>query len=219
MEMPPASLVLASASPRRRELLARLGLPFTVDASDDPETVDPDLPPERLVMAFAERKARAVAACHPAGLVIGADTEVALHGRVFGKPAGDADAARMLRALSGRAHEVWTGLVVLDAATGRIERHAVPSIVRFLELSDAEIAAYAATGEGRDKAGAYAIQGGGSALVEAIHGCWTNIVGLPLCETADLLRRYGVVVPAPMPVCARPDGSPCPRLPAPGEDL
>jgi septum formation protein len=208
----PPPLVLASASPRRRELLARLGLPFAIETSDDPEQVDPALAPERIVMALAERKARKVASRHSSGLVIGADTEVALHGQVFGKPADDADAARMLAALSGRSHEVWTGVAIVDAATGRIERHAVPSVIRFRELSGGEIAAYVATGEGRDKAGAYAIQGEGASLIAAIHGCWTNIVGLPLCETADLLRRYGVVIPGPDPVCTRPDGSPCSRL-------
>lgn len=208
---PPGPLILASASPRRRQLLARLGLPFAVDASNDPETVDSALPPERLVMALAERKARAVAARHAAGLVIGADTEVALYGQVFGKPADDADAARMLRDLSGRSHEVWTGLAIADAASGRIERHAVPSVVRFRDLTDAEIAAYVATGEGRDKAGAYAIQGIGAGLVSAVHGCWNNVVGLPLCETSALLRRCGVAIPAPEPVCNWPDGSACPR--------
>ncbi|MGI9253759.1 MAG: Maf family protein, partial [Thermomicrobiales bacterium] len=203
-------IILASASPRRRDLLTRLGLPFTIEPSDDPEEVDPALPPERLVMALAERKARAVAAWHPSALVIGSDTEVALFGKVFGKPRDDADAARMLRDLSGRSHEVWTGIAVIDAESGRVERHAVPSVVRFRPITNDEIAAYVATSEGRDKAGAYAIQGVGAGLIEAIHGCWTNIVGLPLCETADLLRRHGVVIAAPDPICARPDGSPCP---------
>jgi len=209
-------LILASGSPRRRELLARLGLPFAVETSDDPEEIDPELAPERLAMELAERKARAVAARHDAGLVIGGGTDVALHGRILGKPADDADAARMLAELSGRSHEVWTGLAVVDAASGRVERHAVPSVVRFRELSPEEIAAYVATGEGRDKAGAYAIQGHGAALVAALHGCWNNVVGLPLCELSELLGRYGVAIPAPDPVCVRPDGSACPRLRATG---
>ncbi len=205
-------IVLASGSPRRRELLARLGLPFAVEVSDEPEIVDPTLPPERLVLALAERKARAVAARHAAGLVVGGDTVVVLAGEVLGKPRDDADAAAMLGRLAGRSHEVWTGLAVVDAESGRVERHAVPSTLRFRPLSPAEIAAYVATGEGRDKAGAYAIQGAGGGLVETLFGCWTNVVGLPLCETAALLRRFGVAIPAAEPVCTRPDGSPCPRL-------
>jgi len=205
-------LILASGSPRRRELLARLGLPFVVDVSDEPEEVDPELPPERQVLALAERKARAVAARHAHGLVIGGDTVVALYGAILGKPRDDAEAAAMLERLSGRSHEVWTGLAIVDATSGRVERHAVPTVVRFRQLSAAEIAAYVATGEGRDKAGAYAIQGAGGALIAATLGCWTNVVGLPLCETAELLRRFGPAIPAPGPVCTLPDGSPCPRL-------
>ena len=212
MDTPGPSLVLASGSPRRRELLARLGLPFSVESSDEPEDVDPSLPPERQVMELAERKARATAARREVGLVVGGDTVVALYNAVLGKPGDDAEAAAMLGCLSGRSHEVWTGLAIVDAASGRVERHAVPTVVRFRELSADEIAAYVATGEGRDKAGAYAIQGAGAGLIAAALGCWTNVVGLPLCETAELLRRFGVAVPAPDPVCTLPDGAPCPRL-------
>ncbi len=210
-------LILASGSPRRRELLARLGLPFVVETSDEPEDADPSQPPERLVMELAGRKARAVAARHPGHgpgevLVLGGDTVVALYGEVLGKPGNAHDAADMLSRLSGRSHEVWTGIAIVDPATGRIERHAVPTVIRFRDLTDDEIAAYAATGEGFDKAGGYAIQGGAADFVAAIHGCWTNVVGLPLCEVAELLRRFGVAIPAPEPVCTRPDGSACPRL-------
>lgn len=210
-------LILASGSPRRRELLARLGLPFHVETSDEPEDADPSLPPERLVMDLAERKARAVAARQAGSapgevLVLGGDTVVALYGALLGKPADAAEAAAMLARLAGRSHEVWTGIAVVDAATGRVERHAVPTVIRFRDLTDDEIAAYAATGEGFDKAGGYAIQGGAADFVAAIHGCWTNVVGLPLCEVAELLRRFGVAIPAPEPVCTRPDGSACPRL-------
>ena len=211
MEAPP--LILASGSPRRRELLARLGLPFAVETSDEPEEVDSGLAPGMQVLVLAERKARAVAAQHPSGLVIGGDTEVALAGEILGKPRDDGDAAAMLGRLSGHIHEVWTGLAVIDAGSGRLERQAVPSTLRFRSLSATEIAAYVATGEGRDKAGAYAIQGAGGGLVETLIGCWTNVVGLPLCETAALLRRFGVAIPAADPVCTRPDGTRCPRLP------
>jgi septum formation protein len=216
-------LILASGSPRRRELLGRLGLPFVVETSDEPEDADPALPPERLVMALAERKARAVAArSADAGrgstrepgetLVLGGDTVVALYGETLGKPRDAADNAAMLRQLSGRSHEVWTGLALVDVESGRMERHAVPSVIRFRELAKDDIADYAADGEGLDKAGGYAIQGGAAGFVAAIHGCWTNVVGLPLCEVAALLRRFGVAVPGPRPVCLRPDGSACPRL-------
>jgi septum formation protein len=214
-ETGPPRLVLASGSPRRKELLARLGLPFAVQTSNDPEDADPALPPERLVMELAERKARAVAAHLGAGeapLVLGGDTVVALYGEVLGKPRDAHDNAAMLRRLSGRSHEVWTGIAVVDAATGRVERHAVPTVLRFRDLAEDEVQAYAAAGDGRDKAGGYAVQGGAAGFVAAIHGCWTNVVGLPLCETAGLLRRSGVAVPAPDPVCTRPDGSACPRL-------
>lgn len=210
-------LILASGSPRRRELLARLGLPFVVETSDEPEDADPSLPPERLVMELAERKARAVAARHPGSLpgevlVLGGDTVVALYGDVLGKPGDANEAAGMLSRLSGRSHEVWTGIAIVDAATGRIERHAVPTVIRFRDLADDEIAAYAASGEGFDKAGGYAIQSGAAGFVAAIYGCWTNVVGLPLCEIGELLRRFGVAIPAPEPICIRPDGSDCPRL-------
>ena len=215
MHDPTPPLVLASGSPRRRELLARLGLPFAVEVSDEPEEVDPGLPPDRLVLALAERKARAVAARHAAGLVVGGDTVVAVDGAIFGKPRDDADAAAMLERLSDRSHEVWTGLAVVDAADGRGERIAVPSTLRFRSLTSPEIAAYVASGEGRDKAGAYAVQGAGGGLVDALFGCWTNVVGLPLCETAVLVRHFGLGIPAADPVCTGPDGSPCPRLAAP----
>ncbi|MCC6315889.1 MAG: septum formation protein Maf [Thermomicrobiales bacterium] len=207
-------LMLASGSPRRRELFARLGEPFTVEPSDVAEDAEPGLAPERLVLMLAERKARAVAARHAgaAALIVGGDTVVSLYGRILGKPADDADAVAMLERLSGRSHEVWTGVAVVDAATGRVERAAVPSVVRFAELTPARIAAYVASGEGRDKAGGYAIQGQAGDLVVAVHGCWANIVGLPVCETAELLRRFGRAISGPEPICQRPDGSACPRL-------
>jgi septum formation protein len=211
--MPP--IILASGSPRRRDLLAWLGLPFTVEVSDEPEEVDPALPPEQQVLALAERKARAVAARHASGLVIGGDTVVAVDDDILGKPRDDADAVAMLVRLSGRLHEVWTGLVVVDAAKGEVACHAVPSALRFRPLSSEDIAAYVVTGEGRDKAGAYAVQGVGRDLVEVLFGCWTNVVGLPLCEAASLLKRFGVAIPAVDPVCTRPNGSACPRLAAP----
>jgi septum formation protein len=202
-------LVLASASPRRRELLARFGIPFLVEPSDVEETLDPSLSLPAAVAALAVRKARAVADGRASGLVIGADTVVVLDEQVLGKPRDAADAAGMLRRLRGRTHEVITGVAVVDAA-GRVERSAVVSTIRMRDVEDDEIAAYVATGEPLDKAGGYAVQGAGGALVEAVEGCYTNVVGLPLCETAALLERFGIVAVG-QPVCRLASGAPCPR--------
>jgi len=208
----PVPLILASASPRRRELLAHLGLPFAVVPSAIDEHLAPASSISATVAELACRKARAVAVGLDAGLVLGADTVVVLGDEVLGKPADPRDAERMLRRLSGRSHEVITGVAVVDAASGRGERSAVVSVVRMREFVDAEIAAYVATGEPLDKAGSYAVQGGGGALVAAVEGCYANVVGLPLCETAAQLGRFGVPVTAEPPVCRLPSGEPCPRL-------
>jgi septum formation protein len=205
-------LVLASGSPRRRELLGQLAVPFQITVSDAPETLDPRLSPEAQAIALAERKARAVAADYPNCLVLAADTIVVLDGEILGKPTGDSDAARMLRQLSGREHLVITGLVLLDAARDASWRAAVTSRVRFRHLSDGEIATYVATGETRDKAGAYAIQGIGSALIAGLDGCRSNVVGLPLCEVAALLEMAGVAIPPGFAGCRLADGTLCPRL-------
>ena len=204
-------MILASGSPRRRTLLAELGLPFRVVVSDVPETIDPDLSPEEQAIALAERKAQAVAAALETGIVFGADTIVASDGELLGKPVDDADAMVMLRRLNGREHRVITGLAVIDTGSGSVRTSAVTSIVRFRALGDPEIARYIATGEPWGKAGAYAIQGQGGKLVSALEGCFTNVVGLPLCETARLLSELGVAVSSIWPGCRLPDGSPCPR--------
>jgi septum formation protein len=146
-----------------------------------------------------------------AGIVLGADTMVVLGGQVLGKPADDADAMRMLRHLSGREHRVVTGIAVVDARSGSVRSSSVTSTVRFRTLSDGEIGRYVATGEPRGKAGAYAIQGIGAGLISALEGCFTNVVGLPLCETARLLRAAGVTANSTWPGCRLPDGPPCPR--------
>jgi septum formation protein len=205
-------LVLASSSPRRRELLAHLGVPFRVVPADVAETLAPHLPISAAVAELAERKARAVAAELDSGLVVGADTVVVLDRTVLGKPRDPADAEEMLRTLRGRTHEVITGVAVVDAATGRGERSAVVSAVQMRDATDTEIAAYVATGEPLDKAGSYAVQGAGGALVAAVEGCFANVVGLPLCETAVLLRRRGIVIAGSNPVCRLPSGAPCPRV-------
>lgn len=206
------ALTLASGSPRRRDLLARLGLPFTVHVSDADETVPPGMAPERAVLLVAERKARAVAAEAALGLILAADTAVALADAVIGKPADAADNLALLRRLRGRTHDVWTGVLLLDPATGRSERGVVRTEVTLRDASDDELRAYVATGEGLDKAGGYGIQGSAGAFVAGLDGCYANVVGLPLCEVAALLGRFGVAPVRPGPVCVLPDGAPCPRL-------
>jgi septum formation protein len=207
----PAALILASASPRRRELLGRLGVPFTVRPSEFPEQ-PPAGPPSAAVVALALAKARAVArdvarevgGGGPSGqrrpdappartVVLGADTEVVLDGRLLGKPADPADARRMLRLLAGRTHEVVTGLALVEVGGEREETAAVTTRVTMAEYGQAEIEAYVATGECMDKAGAYAVQGLGGWLVARVDGCYTNVVGLPVETTRRLLSGWGVL--------------------------
>lgn len=205
-------MILASGSPRRSELLSQLGVPFRVVVSGAPEDVEPGLAPEEQAVKLSASKARAVVGDHPHSLVIGADTIVVIEGELMGKPADDAEAAQMLRRLSGREHLVVTGITLIDSDSDISSQSAVTSRVRFRDLSDAEIAAYVTTGEPRDKAGAYAIQGLGGGLVAALDGCFANVVGLPVCEMANLLEQSGLLVHRRVPVCRRADGSPCPRL-------
>lgn len=205
------SLILASGSPRRRELLGALGIPFTVVVSHEPEPLLPGLTPRQQTEHLAQRKARAVAAALPGGWVLGADTIVVLDGEILGKPAGPADAVMMLQRLRGREHEVYTGLALVNAATGEEHTCSVPALVTMRDCDDAEIAAYVRTGEPLDKAGAYGIQGQGGALVGDYAGCFNTIVGLPLCGVVGLLRRAGVDLPPVESVCRRPDGTACPE--------
>ena len=178
------SIVLASASPRRRELLQTAGVEFTVCVSDAEERIPPGTPPHEAVMLLAKQKALAVAKDRPNDLVIGADTVVVYDGAILGKPADEADAARMLRMLSGRTHTVYTGVCLVSA--GSAETFFEQTQVTFYPLTDDEIAAYIATGEPMDKAGAYGIQGRGCTLVRGICGDYFNVVGLPV---AALCRR------------------------------
>jgi septum formation protein len=187
-----ARLVLASQSPRRRELLSQLGLALDVRPAHADESLRPGERPRDYVLRVAREKARAV----PGELVLGADTAVVLGDEVLGKPASEADARRMLRALSGTAHEVLTAVVVRRAAAPARELEAVVSTqVRFAPLGAREIDWYVATGEPLDKAGAYAIQGAGGAFVLSVEGSVSNVVGLPLAETTALLRQAGLPMP------------------------
>lgn len=184
-------LVLASASPRRSELLARVGLlPEVVPADLDESRIDGETPAEH-VARLARAKASAVAALRPGRVVVGADTEVVLDGEVLGKPA-DADAAvRILRRLSGRTHEVVTAVCVVDPS-GVASTAVESAAVTFAELGSGEVDAYVASGEPLDKAGAYGVQGIGAALVARLEGDPTTVVGLPLRATLELLRTAGV---------------------------
>ncbi|HEU4663357.1 MAG TPA: Maf family protein [Dokdonella sp.] len=187
----PIHLFLASQSPRRRELLRQIGREFDVLDVDVPERREPNETPEDYVSRVAREKAGAglmqVAAVHDA-VVIGADTEVVLDDDVFGKPADAADAAAMLRRLSGRSHRVLSAVWCVSA--GREEHALSVSTVEFAPMSEDDIADYVATGEAFGKAGAYAIQGHAAAYISRLDGSHSAVMGLPLHETALLLRRF-----------------------------
>ena len=188
-------LVLASASPRRRELLAQLGIRFAVVAGNAPEELLPGESPEQHVVRLAGDKAREVAGRKEVSgrWFLGSDTIVLRDETLLGKPRDAAEAAAMLRSLSGRSHRVLSGYAVLDRDSGVNLAGAVATTVRCKELTDQEIAGYIATGEPFDKAGAYAIQGIGAFMVRSIEGSYSNVVGLPLCEVVDLLERLGAI--------------------------
>jgi len=181
-------IVLASGSPRRAELLAQIGLPFEVCVPDVDETPLPDELPEAYVERLAIIKAQKATA--PDSVAIGADTTVVLDGRILAKPVDEGDAVAMLCALAGRAHRVLTGLAVTDGP--RTESIVVSADVTFRELAPGEAVAYWRTGEAADKAGGYGIQGIGGIFAKSIQGSYSAVVGLPLCETENLLRAFGV---------------------------
>ena len=190
-------LVLASGSPRRRRLLESAGLRVRVESSRVSEEGEPAGPdPVRSAENWALSKARAVSLRFPESWVLSADTIVVLDKEIFGKPAGAEDARRMLERLSGRTHEVITGVCLMREAPAFCRAGSVVTRVTFKELSAPEISAYVATGEPLDKAGAYGIQGGGAGLVRSVAGSYTNVVGLPLCETLEWLLEQGVIAPA-----------------------
>ncbi|MFC5700507.1 Maf family protein [Cohnella faecalis] len=197
------TLILASSSPRRRELIATLGLPVRVIPSQADEDTPEDWQPSRVVEELALRKARTVRdALQNEGandkveeIVVGSDTIVALDGAILGKPTDEADARRMLGMLSGRVHEVFTGVCCIRVSDGRTSVAHRVTKVRFRSLSADQIERYVRTGEPMDKAGAYGIQEVGALLVDSFEGCYFNVVGLPLSLLADLLEPYGITVP------------------------
>lgn len=188
---PSPALILASASPRRRELLETLSLSFRVMPAHVDERPHPAEAPEAYVARLARSKAENLAAQHPSAWVLGADTVVVLERRILGKPADAAAARDMLSSLSGRKHTVMTGVAVVRCDTGVARADVVSTRVRFRDLRAADIEAYIATGEPFDKAGAYAIQGIGGQFVAALEGCYNNVVGLPLERAMALLRSAG----------------------------
>jgi septum formation protein len=183
-------LVLASASPRRRELLEAAGFDFDVDPVDVDETPRPGEAPHQYVQRLADEKAAAGHARHPGDIVLGADTTVVVDAELLAKPDDDADAARMLRRLSGRSHDVLTGVSL--RWTGGAARAVERSRVWFTALSEAEIAWYVATGEPRGKAGGYAIQGLASRFITRIDGAYANVVGLPVDAVWRILKEAGL---------------------------
>jgi septum formation protein len=187
-------IVLASASKRRQELLEKIGLQFSVDPSDYPEDGFFELKPRERAKQVSLEKARAVAARHRDALIIAADTFIVARGKVMGKPHSSNEAKRMLKALSGRSHTVITGFTIMDTANNKTLSRAVETKIHMRKLSEREIGSYVSSGEPLDKAGAYAIQGLGSVLIDRIEGDYYNVVGLPLSAFTKELKRFGVKV-------------------------
>jgi septum formation protein len=181
-------LILASGSPRRRELLTRMGYEFQVRAPEVDESVGGS--PRQAVALLARQKAMAAAEGLTEGVVLAADTLVSVDGEALGKPRDEAEARRMLRSLSGREHEVFTGVCLIDAATGRQAVHVELTGVKFRPMTDVEIDRYVASGDPMDKAGAYGIQSGASAFVEKINGSFENVMGLPVKSVGLMLKNF-----------------------------
>jgi septum formation protein len=188
-------IVLASHSPRRRELLTALGIVFEVIGADVDESARAGESVEEHVLRLAGQKAWAVSSSHPDAVVLGADTVVVVDKTVLGKPADQKDAARMLGMLSGRTHEVLTGIAVIVPSCQDAYAQVVRTAVTIRGLDPMEIAAYVATGEPMDKAGAYAVQGMASAFITRIEGSYPNVVGLPTAEVVGLLLTLGAIAP------------------------
>jgi septum formation protein len=180
-------IILASASPRRRDLMRNAGLDFEVCPSDGPEVFDDRLTVEKAVENLACQKARSVAEKHPGACVVGADTVVLLDGKILGKPRDEADAARMLKLLSGKTHKVCTGVCIIK--NGKENAFTEETAVEFYPLTDEEIDNYVASGEPMDKAGAYGIQGLGCVNIKGIQGDYFNVVGLPVARVVRTIRE------------------------------
>ncbi|WP_195270601.1 Maf family protein [Eubacterium sp. 1001713B170207_170306_E7] len=183
------NIILASASPRRRELMTMAGIPFEARPVNADETITCCTPPEGAVMMLASRKAQLAAEQFPDALIIGADTIVAAGKRIYGKPASESEAFEILSALSGKTHQVFTGVCIYTKSGAR-NAFCTRTDVTFFPLSESEIRTYIATGEPMDKAGAYGIQGKGALLVEKIAGDYYNVVGLPISRLVRELNSF-----------------------------
>ena len=185
-------IILASSSPRRKELLESIGLCFEVDAAGYRENLFSGLEPHKLAAQISLQKARSVCDKYPDAVVIGADTFGVLDGRIIGKPGTAEEARKMLSAISGKSHLVITGFTIIDTASGKTVSATVDTKVFIKELTSEEIDAYVKTREPLDKAGAYAIQGLGALLVEKIEGDYYNVVGLPVYALVNALKEFGI---------------------------
>jgi septum formation protein len=185
-------IILASASPRRKELLELIGLQFKVDPGDYKEDMNLKLSPHELARALSLEKAKSVAGQYDNAIIIAADTFVIMRGQILGKPHTEEEAKKMLVLLDGATHSVITGFTILDTDTGKKISRSVETKVTFKKLTEKEIDAYVKTKEPLDKAGAYAIQGLGSILVKRIEGDYFNVIGLPLCPLVECLAEFGV---------------------------
>jgi septum formation protein len=186
------TIILASASPRRKELLQRIGLKFKVDPSNYEENISSELEPHELAKSLSLEKAKLVAEKHMNALVIAADTFIVFEGKILGKPRTETEAKEMLETISGRQHSVITGFTIIDTENNKALSKAVETKVYIRKLSSNEIDAYVESKEPLDKAGAYAIQGLGSVIVEKIEGDYFNVVGLPLSALTETLKEFGV---------------------------
>ena len=195
-------LILASGSPRRRELISLLGVPFVIKAANvNEEELDGESPAD-LVVRLSQAKAQAIADARPDELIVAADTVVALDGRVLGKPVDPDEAAHMLRLLRGRCHQVYSGISVWHPASQRLVSEVSNTVVRMRDYTDDQIAGYVDSGDPLDKAGAYAIQHPGFDPVASVEGCWLSVMGFPLCHVERALAQFGVIAAPDAPgVC------------------
>lgn len=187
-------IILASASPRRKEILSKTGLKFKVDASEYPEDNGHDLPPHKLAMYLSAEKAYSVSKKYKNAIIISADTFIVFKGRIFGKPRNISDAREMLKLFNGKPHSVITGFTIIDTSENKRVSKTIETKVYFRKLSDKEIESYLRTKESLGKAGAYGIQGMGAMLIKKIEGDYYNVMGLPLTALVESLKKFGVEV-------------------------
>ena len=185
-------IILASASPRRKELLEKIGLKFEVEPSNYAEDMHSKLRPDELAKSISLGKAKVVASKHKNAIVIAADTFIVFRGKIMGKPNTEAEARKMLMRLRGKSHSVITGFTILDTDRNKVLTKSVETIIHIKKLTSEEIDAYVRSKEPLDKAGAYAIQGLGSVIVERIEGDYFNVMGLPLSALAESLKEFEI---------------------------